>query len=129
MRMVKDRTLNTGDKVFVYYNLHKHCFSVKNVKTGLVVAHTDDITLEDAVFKVSEKGRLRVLSEKRKNVHAGVVGSYYPSPMSILYSEEATYNPYKFESFVLVETEEKLDSASVARLKDRKVYIQNWELS
>jgi len=41
---------------------------------GLVLAHADKLLLDDAVFKVSEKGRQRVISEQRKNVHAGVQG-------------------------------------------------------
>jgi hypothetical protein len=64
-------------KVFVYFNLHKKCFSVKaleGVNKGKVVQHTDNIVLLLPKFKVSEAGRQRVLREKRKNVHAGVVG-------------------------------------------------------
>jgi len=59
-------------RVFVYRNIHKNCLSVRNVKTGLVMAHVDSITLKNVKFKVSAKGRERVLKEKAKNVHAGV---------------------------------------------------------
>ena len=48
-------------KVFVYRNLHKKCYSVKDWKTKKVIAHVDNIFLKDAVFKVSEAGRQRVL--------------------------------------------------------------------
>ncbi len=64
-------------KVFVYYNLHKHCWSLKALEgkdKGRVVAHADDVMVYLAKCKVSEAGRQRVLNEQRKNVHAGVVG-------------------------------------------------------
>ena len=65
-------------RVFVYYNLHKKTFSVKALdgsRKGRVVYHADEVLLSDCQFKVSEPGRQRVLSERRKNVHAGVVGT------------------------------------------------------
>ena len=65
------------EKYFVYYNLHKHLFSCKNKKTGLVNKdlYSTSLKLSNCQFKVSEAGRQRVLKEKRKNVHAGIVGN------------------------------------------------------
>ena len=63
-------------KVYVYFNLHKRCFSVKALEgqaKGLVIAYANDVVLFDPVFKVSKAGRDRVLRERKKNVHAGVV--------------------------------------------------------
>lgn len=74
--------LNTQEhsmKVFVYFNLHKKVFSVRAMEgenKGRVIAHTTTVELRDAVFKVSQAGRERVLKEKRKNVHAGVQGQW-----------------------------------------------------
>ena len=62
-------------KHFVYYNLHKHVFSVRSCKSGLVEHHVNTVILSDCDFKVSKAGRDRVLKEKRKNVHAGVKGT------------------------------------------------------
>lgn len=66
-------------KVKVYFNLHKHCFSVVSLEKGdsygKVVAHVSEIMLSEVKFKVSEAGRQRVLREKRKNVHAYCVGN------------------------------------------------------
>ncbi len=59
-------------KVFVYKNLHKGCWSIR--QDGLVKAHTDNVTLYNVMMKVNKKGRERVLREKRKNVHAGISG-------------------------------------------------------
>ena len=98
-------------RVFVYFNLHKKVWSVKALEgenKGRVIAHASLVLLENCIFKVSQKGRERVLTEKRKNVHAGVVGQLiYSTPEKIdqtLVGKLATYNPYKYETFVDAET-------------------------
>ena len=48
-------------KVFIYKNLHKGCWSVR--QDGLVKMHTDSVALYHASFRVGEKGRERVLQE------------------------------------------------------------------
>jgi hypothetical protein len=120
-------------KVYVYYNLHKHCLSVKATQgehANLVIAHAKSVQLGDVRFKVSEAGRQRVLREKAKNVHAGLVGELQgidalqwlkevpraqaPDMGKIRamlagtstrrslrgQARKATYNPYRFNSFV-----------------------------
>lgn len=122
MKLVKERTIEEGQKVFVYFNLHKKCFSVKDVKTGLVVAHTDSISLYDCEFKVSEAGRQRVLREQRKNVHAGIVGHYIPEGIEgEPLKGEATYNPYKYETFVDRTTTRALERADWVVLAGRNI--------
>lgn len=89
-----------GMKVFIYFNLHKKCWSIRY--KGKVIGHTDNICLKNVQFKVSQSGRLRVLQEQRKNVHAGCYGTIE----SFHLAQErqgwtpVTYNPYKFETFV-----------------------------
>lgn len=97
-------------RVFVYFNLHRKCLSVKALdgeRKGRVIAHAKAVELVGVTFKVSEAGRQRVLREKRKNVHAGVVGmltslDVHPSTLQIAESllTPVKYNPYKFSSFV-----------------------------
>jgi hypothetical protein len=99
-----------GKKVFVYRNLHRSCFSVKDCSTGLVIAHVDTIVLENCQFKVSQAGRARVLKEKRKNVHAGVVGVCIGLSGRDL-KTAVGYNPYKYENFVVRESESKITEA------------------
>ena len=73
-------------KVFVYYNLNKFLWSVKSLDgptKGRVIAHADKLLLRDITYEVSEAGRQRVLREKRKNVHAGIVGNLCPQPAQI----------------------------------------------
>lgn len=95
-------------KVFVYFNLHKKCFSVKALEgenKGRVIAHTHDIRILAPSFKVSEAGRQRVLRERKKNVHAGVVG-WYNTAVNVEKIGEGyvhigvKYNPYIYSSFV-----------------------------
>jgi hypothetical protein len=89
-----------GLKVFIYFNLHKNCWSVRH--NGKVIAHVDSIALTNVTFKVSKAGRARVLATKHKNVHAGVFGEVVPmSFVQALYDwTPVTYNPYKYETFV-----------------------------
>ena len=110
-------------QVRVYYNLHRHTFSVQHRIDGrwLVRGYADEVMLRDATFKVSEAGRQRVISEGRKNVHAFVVGtlvdSLPPTPVAV------TYNPYKYEAFVEKNTEAPIHTAKVARLINRQIEI------
>lgn len=110
-----------GQKVFVYFNLHKKLFSVRDQLTGLVVDHTNHITLRDVVFKVSEAGRLRVLREKRKNVHAGILG--YVTDNDETLTERAFYNPYKYDSFVDANGQKLSKASIVALIKGDKATI------
>lgn len=91
-------------KVFVYRNLHKKCLSVRNTKTGKVVAYVDSITLSDCKFKVSEKGRQRVLDKRQKNVHAGVQGIWLHDEAITKTTKRIIYNPYKYATFVEEDT-------------------------
>lgn len=110
-----NQQLKEGDKVFVYFHLRKKLFSVRSQKTRLVVAHLTDVNLVNAEFIVSQKGRERVLKEKVKNVHAGVVG-IYTEINEALNTEKATYNPYKYDSFVNVKNGEKVLKADFVNL-------------
>jgi hypothetical protein len=106
-----------GQNVKVYYNLHKHTFSVQ--KNGLVVLHADYIKLEDVEFKVRQGGREKVRQEKSKNVHAFVNGTlidFCQYPCDDIPEEPVgdivTYNPYKYDTFVYKETEEPVTYAT-----------------
>ena len=86
-------------KVFVYWNLHKKLWSVRDQKTKKVVDHLTSLTLTDCQFKVSESGRQRVLREKRKNVHAGVIGNLSLLEGGEKFGTPVTYNPYFNSAF------------------------------
>ena len=112
-------------KVFVNFNLHKKQWSVKALEgcyKGLVIARTPHIVLRDVQPKVSQKGRERVLREKRKNVHAGLVGDLaedaaltlwkLPDYRERLPENEITYNPYKSGNFYYRQTPESAYNGS-----------------
>lgn len=106
-------------KYLVYKNLTKDKYSIKCAKTKLVVGYADTIDMVNCTFKVSEKGRQKVLREKQKNVHAYIIGEilscegfesrnggevvmrgYEIRPMHMW---RVTYNPYYTKTFIDVE--------------------------
>ena len=95
-----------GKRLYVYKNLHLNLFSIRC--EGKVINHTDELILEDVRFLVGQKGRERVIREKRKNVHAGVSGfwaeEWDASPILCSYTpHKIYYNPYKTDSFVMMD--------------------------
>jgi hypothetical protein len=104
-------SLFIGKKVMVYYNLHKHTFSV--TYDSKVIMYADYVKLGDVEFRVRQGGKEKVRSEKSKNVHAFVIGKLLdyceypcdemPTPSS---DKVVTYNPYKHDTFVFKDTEE-----------------------
>lgn len=118
-------SLFEGKRVMVYYNLHKHTFSISY--SGKIIMYADMVKLDDVEFRVREGGRERVRGEKRKNVHAFVIGNlidYCEHPCSEFsepeFGEKVTYNPYKHESFVLKNTEEPIFNADEVLLVNSK---------
>ena len=65
------------DRVRVYYNLQKDCLSVIDTETGRLYCHAHRVEIHNAKFRVQLAGRNRVVKEKRKNVHAYVVGNLH----------------------------------------------------
>jgi len=95
-------------KVRVYWNLHRNCWSIQDCKSGLVKDHKSWVVLEDAKFVVRKGGQKRVRQEGKKNVHAFAVG--YMSEYSVSTSESlkkafgnwsrVKYNPYADDYFM-----------------------------
>ena len=94
--------LTEGLSVDIYWNLHKQVFSVRareGEHKGRVIAHMTNITLLNVKFHVDQKGRERVIKEKRKNVHAYIRGQWtFTNPNTFRFA--ITYDPYRFTSFV-----------------------------
>lgn len=121
-------------RVFVYKHLPlskkagKAVYSVKALdgpRKGRVITRTCHVQLEDVTPKVSEKGRQRVIKEKRKNVHAGLVGTLSssvksPEPDS---AEAITYNPYKHPTFVIKDSQAPYEGSLYAVLRGEGVYV------
>jgi len=105
-----------GKRVMVYYNLHKHTFSVSY--QGKVIMHADYVKLGDVEFRVRKGGKEKVRGEQRKNVHAFVIGNlleYCEYSCENLPEEPndmiVTYDPYKYDSFVIKSTKEPVFGA------------------
>ena len=91
--------IDTNRRVYVYFNLHKKIWSVR--QGNLIVLHTNRIALRDVRFLVGQKGRLKVLETKTKNVHAGVSGYVVDRLPNVPETAfDVTYNPYKYDTFV-----------------------------
>jgi hypothetical protein len=130
-------------KVFVYFNLHRKLFSVKALEgdmKGRVIAHRKHVLLTDATFKVSEAGRQRVIREQRKNVHAGVSGTWFEddvqhgadktSAFITINGSAITYNPYKYSTFVHLYGEHPITSARLVALnvsESKRASIHTWD--
>ena len=113
-------------KIDVYYNLHKHCLSVKDRSTGRIAKHADKVLVWNPSFVVQKAGRKKVLEEKRKNVHAFIRGeeddlSNWKETIDKLHGVKVTYNPYKYSTFVDRETEQPIHGATLALVNGRDV--------
>ena len=115
-------------RVQVYYNLNTHTFSVVALEgkyKGKVCGYSDHVRLKDATFAVQPAGRERVLKEKRKNVHAFVRGELMSWDEERIPQDfvPVTYNPYKYDSFVMVENESPVKKAKHAYLENRRIWV------
>ena len=114
--------------VQVYRNINKtsptgvHVYSVRG-DDGLVKKHVESIHLKDCKLRVGKKGRERVLAEKRKNVHAYIQGKemdWYMGQWAA--SVEITYNPYKYDSFVVMKTGEPIHEAHTVMIVQNRIH-------
>ncbi len=111
-----------------YYNLHKETFSVQEKVNGRWKVnkerYSNKIIVDNPTFEVSEAGRQRVLRDKQKNVHAYVVGNECNREIDKSQLIEATYNPYKYSSFVIKATGQAIESAKLALLENKRIFVQ-----
>lgn len=127
-----------------YYNLHKQCLSARPI--GGYVKHYQFLCLRGVKFAVQPAGRQKVLSEKKKNVHAFVrgdmvtwsphrkEGEFYPDIDDGISVErfreddrydEVTYNPYKYESFVRKHNEQPIYEADHVWIVGKHIFVPN----
>ena len=105
-----------GQRVRVYKNLHNGMWSIK--QKGLVIGYAKEIALENVSYIVSQAGRVRVLKEQRKNVHAYVEGCVSPYPDNSV-CIEVSYNPYKYGYFYKKHNLKEISSSKYAILTDK----------
>lgn len=103
--------------------MHKGCLSLRH--KGIVVSHANSVFVTDVSFIVSQKGRERVLRDKRKNVHAFVRGQYDPNINLNLddYDKELiSYNPYKFGYFYNKLNNSPVYRANIVYIEGKNIY-------
>lgn len=118
--------IDLSKPVRVFKNPKLGCYNI--MQGGLIKATAQRIRLCDAEFLVRESGRQRMLRENRRTIHAYVQGRLvdYTHPddtqtISHLPGRSATYNPYRFSSFVDRETEAPLLRAPWVQLDEHGV--------
>jgi len=113
--------------VDIYRNLHKMCWSVR--QKGLVKLYIDyaqAFVVRDVRFVVSNKGRQRVLREKRKNVHAvarGILHRGVADKLPLQGLRRVTYNPYASANFYLADDRSALTGADLLLFIDGQLFV------
>ena len=122
-------------KVRVYYNLHKKTWSVQKYIKGKgwrISHHTNKLLLKNAEFKVYKSGQDKVRKEKKKNVHAYVIGEEIKGEYQVVdallvhkiklrENHEIYYNPYKVDQFQL--DNQPIYKAEYVWMENRRVYV------
>ena len=98
-------TKPTNIRVQAYRNLHKDQWTVRDPHDGLVIGHANHVELANVTFRVQQGARATVLREKRRNVHAYVVGMLVTSAARRKARDgewvKFTYNPFRAATFVV----------------------------
>lgn len=119
--------LDRNRPVKVYRNLSSKCFSI--MQDSLVKAHAKTVCLEDIDWKVSQKGRQRVIRDGKKNVHAFSIGLLRDS-VRLAKAETVFYNPYLDYHFQVVRNGGARlvrQSAAAVLCADRKLTLTSFE--
>lgn len=104
-------------RIKAYRNLNNGKISLQCVSNGLILGHCDAVFMNDVRFVVRERGRLRVIESRQKNVHAFVIGDIewaegfegfrgrsilalaHEGRLDLTGYEAVTYNPYRMATF------------------------------
>jgi len=111
-------------KYYIYRNLRTGGFSVRH--QGIVIDRAVYCRATGVVFKVNESGRQRVISEKRKNVHAFAIADEYLFTHSVVSVDNLpiiTYNPYVSDKFTCNGI--PIEYANAVIFKSGKCYLAN----
>lgn len=104
----------------IYRNLHRGlAFSIQ--ERGRVIDRLTNLVAYDVRFTVSEVGRLRVIRERAKNVHAFVVAQSWSTEMPLELGPAVTYNPYLASTFMC--EGESINTASAVIFTGGKCYL------
>lgn len=115
----KGRTLEVGQCVDVYRNLHNGMFSIRDQKTKLVLAHGDEFILTNVYSLISRAGQRKTREQGVRNVHAWLAGKYL-GERDIKIHSEIRYNPYLNDDFLI--GEEVMGQLDAVLFYDRKCF-------
>jgi hypothetical protein len=124
-----NRTLDPDKPVRIYRNLNAKSGSNKEwsvLQNGLVIGHTNSISLKNCIFIVSDSGRQRVLRDKRKNVHAFIQGQVdTATDMKVVWNPnyKVAYNPYKSGDFFV--GNDVVKTANYVNIQGKDVILGN----
>ncbi len=99
------KSLSVGERVEVYYNLHKGGFSIKSIdkdnpNRGKVIGYADYVQIKNAKFVVSKQIH-KVRKEQRKRVCAVVRGEFISAlPIDHEDLTPIYFNPYQTDHFI-----------------------------
>lgn len=94
------KSLSIGERVEVYYNLHKGGFSIKALQgehKGTVVAYSGSLLITNCEYRVNDNALNTILATKRKKVYAVVRGTFngsMPNDLRTDHLEKLSINPY-----------------------------------
>jgi len=121
-----DPVIDLNKPVRVFRNWKHDCYSI--MQDGRLKASARQLRLCEVEFRVRQSGRLRMLRNRRKNVHAYAIGRL----LDFVHPEEdrnlegmggrgVYYNPYEFSTFVDGETRFPVTFVSAAQFDERGV--------
>mgnify|MGYP003137306597 CR=1 FL=1 len=110
-------------KVRVYRNLTKGGYTVMSRDTNRKVAVVTELGLKNVVFNVREGGRLKVIEEKQKNVHAFLEGELCDYMLTEHCECRVSYNPYLKGSFYKCDDNSDVDCADFVRVNEHGVFV------
>lgn len=112
-------------KYKVYFNLHKHLYSVQAL--GKVIATKEKLIIRFPSTTIYESMRQKVIFQKQKNVHAFLTclpeNCFDHFDLPDLPKREIYYSPYQTNQFVYKDTFEPIGSEVMfieLTIKDRK---------
>ncbi|MCK2000832.1 hypothetical protein MZM54_05440 [[Brevibacterium] frigoritolerans] len=120
-----EATLTVGEKIEVYYNIHKGGFSIlsrdkQNPMKGKVIAHSEFVLIEDATFHINSKKLEQIREMNRKTVYAVVRGVYAGSEQLVSADFHKGYcNPYKTGTFIDWASKEQITKAKHVYFYDK----------
>ncbi len=135
----------------VYFNIRRKVLSLRSRETRIVFGHRKAVIMTNCKFVVSQKGRERVLREKKKKVHAYVRGNFeavggdndkqigHLNQVQYVADQKkkeqwydgkefllVTYNPYRDIGFCLADDHQKVVlEAEKVFIIDKEIYVKN----